>query len=248
MFQIALPGDRRAGHGIDEVLQVIETLKEAGIRCCCIVGGRALRYYGVPRVPTDWHICVPNDQFAAATAAITELDDKYMQWREILPQLRSLLHTYPHFKLQGVGFCFYIMPASEYFVNDLDESMIERSLNNVPYPQLEVFAQSLITTQRWPELIQVVDGMDLTEEWGIENLNLGEPSPAEAEYVVEKNKKLTGLARLRTKPIDRLEKWKTIVATKKDRIKFHLPKERYDTQFRRKGTTQDPRFKEGRGV
>lgn len=46
--------DRPASHnsrGIEEVLQVIELLKNAGI-ICCIVGGKALLYYGVPRIPT----------------------------------------------------------------------------------------------------------------------------------------------------------------------------------------------------
>lgn len=90
---------------------------------------------------------MPTDQFDATTAAIAELDDKYIPWREILPQIRSLLHTYSHFKLKGIGFCFYIVPASGYFMKDVDESEIEQSMNDIPNPKLEVFAQNLITTQ-----------------------------------------------------------------------------------------------------
>ncbi len=37
------------GHGILEALDIIRIIENAGI-ACCIVGGRALRYYGVPRV------------------------------------------------------------------------------------------------------------------------------------------------------------------------------------------------------
>lgn len=44
-------GDKDASYndrGIDEVLEVVRLLREDGI-ICCIVGGNALRYYGVPR-------------------------------------------------------------------------------------------------------------------------------------------------------------------------------------------------------
>lgn len=150
------------------------------------------------------------------------------------------------------------MPASEYFVTDLHGDMIERSRNNIPYPKLEHFAQSLVNTQRWAELAQLVDGMDLDEEWGGAHLNLDKPSPAETEYVATKNKKIKSscdefpgtdprLATLTEKPVNRMKKWQSIVQTKESRIGPHLPKERYVTQFRRKGS-QDPRLREDSAV
>ena len=49
---------------------------------------------------------------------------------------------------------------------------MERSLNGLPYPQLEVFAPSLLDTLDSVDLEDLVDGMNLTEQWGIENLDL----------------------------------------------------------------------------
>ncbi|KAI2601793.1 hypothetical protein GGR54DRAFT_626957 [Hypoxylon sp. NC1633] len=243
----------RNGRGIEEIQEVIKILKDAGIMCC-IVGGKALLYYGVHRIPTDWHVCVPNDQFSDASAIFTRRCDTYEPGAKILPQIRSLLHTYPRFKQKGVNFSFYIMPAFEYFIHDLDETMIERSKNDVPYPKLEHFAQSLVSTQRWPELAQLIDGMDLDEEWGTAHLHLGMPSQAEREYVEQKNIQYKSvqdqfpnsnlrIGTLSKTPMDRTEKWKALVGAKGSRIGLHLPKERYATQFRRKGS-QDPRLRD----
>jgi hypothetical protein len=44
------PGSHN-GRGIDEVLEVIKLLNDAGI-ICCVVAGKALVYYGAHRVPT----------------------------------------------------------------------------------------------------------------------------------------------------------------------------------------------------
>ncbi|KAI1172927.1 hypothetical protein F4777DRAFT_484797 [Nemania sp. FL0916] len=247
------PHDRPASHndkGIDEVLRIIRTLNDAGI-VSCIVGGKALRYFGVHRIPTDWHICVSNDQFTKASAIFASLGDEFEPGSRILPQLKSLIHTYPRFKQKGVNFSFYILPANEYFVSDLDESMIERSHNDIPYPKLEYFAQSLVSTQRWPQLDQLVDGMDLDESWGMTHLQLGTPSQAEMEYVADKNRKIMSscgdypnvipsLGKLTTKALDRSKKWKETVEGKERRIGPYLSKERYATQFRRKGS-EDPR-------
>lgn len=174
-----------------------------------------------------------------------------------MPQIRSLIHTYPRFKQKGVNFSIFIMPAFEYFIHDLDETMIERSQNDIPYPKLEHFAQSLVSTQRWAELAALIDGMDLEEEWGTTHLQLDMPSQAERDYVEQKNIKYQSvqdqfpkanlrIGTLSKRPIDRTEKWKTLVKDKEKRIGLHLPKERYATQYRRKGS-QDPRHR-GRAV
>lgn len=151
---------------------------------------------------------------------------------------------------------FGIMPASEYFLDDLKEDMIERSRNQLPYPKLEHLAQALLSTQRWPDLVHLVDGMDLTEEWGEENLYLGEPTEKEIQYVAEKNKKIMSsrdefpntqpwAARLGTSTKERRPKWQSIVARKKERIGPYLPHDRYQTQFRRNGSV-DPRQRDRR--
>jgi hypothetical protein len=199
---------------------------------------------------------VPNDCFSKASALFNGLKDIYEPAPKILPQIKSLLHTYPRFKPIGIRMCFYIMPASEYFAEDLKEDMTERSRNQLPYPKLKCFAQALLTTQRWPDLVHLVDGMDLTEEWGEENLYLGKPTEIETKYVVEKNSKIMSsrddfpntqpwAAKLGIPTKERRPKWQSIVARKKQRIGPYLPHDRYQTQFRRNGSI-DPRLRDRR--
>ncbi|KAI1843841.1 hypothetical protein JX266_009897 [Neoarthrinium moseri] len=216
------------GRGIDEIRRVINILDEAGI-ICCVMGGKALVYYGVPRPFADWHICVPTDKFSEAIAVFVRLHDEYEPADKILPQLRSLLHTYPRLKSKGIDMAFYIMPASEHFTEDFDETMMERSRNHIPYPKLEYFAQSLVRNQSWPELCHLVDGMDLTEDWGYENLYLGEADGKEIDFIANKNKKIMAsygdfpnlnpvLATLSPKPKDRRKKWLRIVGEKEPHL------------------------------
>jgi hypothetical protein len=42
----------------------------------------------------------------------------------------------------------------------------------IPYPKLEVFAQSLLEMNDEVALADLIDGMNLADEWGLENLDL----------------------------------------------------------------------------
>lgn len=60
--------------------------------------------------------------------------------------------------------------------------------SGAPYPNLEVFAQSLLDTQRLVDLTDLVDGMNLTEEWGEQHLDLDKTS--DVLYAEKKNEKI----------------------------------------------------------
>lgn len=111
------------------------------------------------------------------------LNDIYEPWNKILPQVRTLQHTCPRYTLKGVNFFFFIMPAFEYCMK-WGPSELERSQWNSPFPKLELFAQSLLDTQRSLDLVNLINGMDLSEEWGEEHLDLDKPG--ELEYAKEK--------------------------------------------------------------
>ncbi|KAK3940928.1 hypothetical protein QBC46DRAFT_353751 [Diplogelasinospora grovesii] len=53
------------GHGVDEILAVVSVLSSAGIPSC-VVGVRALYYYGAARLTDEWDLCVPDAQLQAA--------------------------------------------------------------------------------------------------------------------------------------------------------------------------------------
>ncbi len=171
---------------------------------------------------------------------------------QILPTVRSLLHTYPLLKMKDVRFSFFIVPSSEYFVKDLDPTRFERSQLNIPYPKLDYFAQGLMDSQKWAGVQELVDGMDLSEKWGEENLDLDKP--IELEYAKRKNGRIRSSldkfpnaapSTLSDKPIDLRARWQKTVRNKELRTPMLASKGKYITKYRKAGS-QDPRLKEGR--
>jgi len=47
-----------------------------------------------------------------------------------------------------------------------------RSQKGIPYPKLDVYIQSLIDTYNMVALHDVIDGSDVSEDWGEKNLEL----------------------------------------------------------------------------
>lgn len=182
------------------------------------------------------------------------LSDKYELWHPVMPQPGSLVHTYPRFTLQGVNFFFILMPASEYLIN-CSPDQCERSPGGILYPKLEQLAQSLLNTQRYADLADLIDGMNLDEAWGETHLQLDKP--VSIEYIKEKNNLLTlhcpesmrsGLpfALLSESPRPR-DVWLRQVQTKDRRINEELGRHRYLTRFRKVGS-EDPRENKEREV
>ncbi|KAF2166305.1 hypothetical protein M409DRAFT_23497 [Zasmidium cellare ATCC 36951] len=249
------------GHGVYMVQEVIQLLEAAG-HVCCVTGVKALRYYGASRVSNEWRICVPDSGFPAATQLIDSKPEKFERVEPPMPQLRSLIHTYPRYRCtqedrKTLG--FYIMPSSEDFLRDLGDDAIEWSANNIPYPKLEVFAQNLVSIQKWDHLTALVDGMDLSLEWGQQHLRLGTLSEEEVEYTRAKMEKyaesMVRLGRLDTRStggltIDGLDKgqmWAIIVSRKQQRAGCHYNVAKWKTKFRRKDSG-DPRLQQDRPV
>ncbi|KAK4153052.1 hypothetical protein C8A00DRAFT_15713 [Chaetomidium leptoderma] len=242
------PGDRDCGLGASEALDVIQALERNGIPSC-ITGAKSLVYYGAGRVAQDWEIAVPDDSFETAKT-LFESNPKYKMLQPAMPQPKSLIHTCPLFKLKGVAFTLVLVPASEPYV-DCSPAKCERSHSGIPYPKLEHLAQSLLDTQHYADLEDLVDGMDLDEKWGEENLRL-ERVPI--EYIQRRNelicRALPGLpglmASLSTAP-DARRAWTRAVQGKRARMVPKYPEERYSTRFRLIGSP-DPRLDTKRQV
>ncbi|KAJ4302019.1 hypothetical protein N0V88_002152 [Collariella sp. IMI 366227] len=226
-------GDRDCGHGTSEVVKVIQDLESQGIPSC-ITGARALVYYGVGKVPQDWEVAVPDELFEKATTLFVHSLD-YKTLEPATPQPKSLVHTYPLFKLKGAEFTFALVPTFQSSV-DCDPTKCERSHNGIPYPQLRYFVQSLLDTQKYADLEDLIDGMNLDEAWGAENLDLdGVPR----EHINRKNEKiceslpgLPGLmASLSTTPDARRE-WAQALQGKRSRMVPKYPEDKYATRFR----------------
>lgn len=192
---------------------------------------------------------MPDELLDQAKLLFTDNPD-YETLQPIMSQPRSLIHTCPLFKLKYSAFTFLLVPASEPFI-DCDSDKCERSYGGTPYPKLEHFAQSLLDTQNYAGLEDLVDGMDLDEEWGYANLDL---SQVPIEYIKRKNELicesrpgLPGLmASLSLSPDPRRE-WTRAVRGKVPRMTPKCSEAIYATRFRLKGSP-DPRLDRNRHV
>ncbi|KKZ59964.1 hypothetical protein EMCG_00804 [[Emmonsia] crescens] len=248
---LGLPGDASpsTGGGTREVLEITKILEDAGI-CCCLVRVSALKYYGAGRVRHDWEICVPTHLVEKAAQIFkSEHSQIYQTYPPDRLQSGSLLHTFPRFKIIGVSLFFTIIPEEDVYLQCIP-SNIERSQTGLPYPCLPIFAQSLLDTDDEITLTDLIDAMDLSEEWGTENLNLDGTN--DTSWALEKNEKIRAsvplantsfLLELLVRPANKKETWMRIVRTKASRIGIEMPKEVFATRFRPHDDV-DPRSRE----
>lgn len=78
---------------------------------------------------------------------------------------------FPQFKFVGLRLFFILMPSQAHNIFCKAEN-IEYSQMGLPYPKLHIHAQSLLDTRSFVDLDDLIDGMNLTPEWGEKNLNL----------------------------------------------------------------------------
>ena len=156
-----------------------------------------------------------------------------------------MLHAFPLFKPKGMGVRFQIVPSDDSHI-ECTSTNIEYSQNGLPYPKLHVLAQALLVTYELTGLTDLIDGMDLDEVWGHQNLDLSGTN--DLAWALQKNDKIeaslpgqdTDMARVPTGTIQCAEIWSEIVNTKERRIGQELAKEYYNTRFHLKGWG-DPR-------
>ncbi|KAE8316493.1 hypothetical protein BDV41DRAFT_562130 [Aspergillus transmontanensis] len=186
------------GYGTDDTLAVTQVLEQHGIPCC-LVGVAALVFYGAGRVRDDWEICV-----------LTELMD----------QAAELLQSEPY----GINHYFFLVPSVDVHI-DCEPSNFIRSPRDLPYPKLDVSIQSCLDTCDLLQLYDVIDGTNVSEEWGENNLDL---KGTNDEFGGKWAHSLFAWGGQRNKR----EMWKSLVHTKGDRLDWTTPKDVFITQHR----------------
>lgn len=154
----------------------------------------------------------------------------------------KLLRTFPRFKV--VGQCvFWVIVTASYCNLPCNTTNIVKSIGGLPYPKLSVYAQSLLDTQNGTDLEELIDGMDLSEQWGEKNLYLDADIDVEwarrrkdAVQVIGGNPAFLGLS---TTPRQRRVAWQASVRRKEARMGLKKPVELYATRWRRH-ESQDP--------
>ncbi|KAH9207634.1 hypothetical protein DL95DRAFT_527787 [Leptodontidium sp. 2 PMI_412] len=211
------PDDKLAsfgGHGTIEARQVTLILEDAGIPCC-VCGVGALMYYGAGR---DWEICVPSELKERAEVLLKsdEYTDVYISlppWPYLEPG--SLSHTYTRFKSTGVSFYFVLVPSKDIHLPRKPQNF-QRSHHDLPYPKLNVLIQSFLETNDHVSLADVIDGSDVSEVWGVKNLDLeGEVDLEWAEWknrlILEHAGRAFVLGLVPIRHVEKLELWQFMV-------------------------------------
>lgn len=182
-------------------------------------------------------------------SALLKSKDIYETYGPSPVQPWSLLHSFPRFKVNGKSVCFTIVPSEDSHL-DCRASNIERSRMSLPYPKLETFTQSLLDSNDMVSLADLVDGMDLTDDWGLQHLKL--EGVNDVVWAEQKNEKIRSsvptspdscLLELSTIPLNLKKTWHSIVKGKDSRIGIECPKEVFATRFRLRGEG-DPRLRD----
>ena len=117
-------------------------------------------------------MCVPTDQLEAAAQLFCAKPDKFEPFRpSALSRSQGMEHLFPRFKFKELRLFFILMSAQACHM-PCRPKHIEYSQTGLPYPKLPIYVQSLLDTRRFVDLEDLIDGMNLTLDWGIENLNL----------------------------------------------------------------------------
>ena len=149
-------------------------------------------------------------------------------------------HLFPRFKFVGIGLFFIILPSNAYHLSCVPEN-IEFDRYNIPYPKLHVLVQSLLESGDFGDLAEVVDGMNLSLEWGEANLDL--EGPIDFEWLRWKNKLLNSDYSAPEAPMTKRQIYENMVSTKSKIMRQGIKySEEYETRYWKKGSI-DPRLR-----
>ena len=117
-------------------------------------------------------MCLPTEQLDAAAQLFR---DKPEQFEPVGPsamkRAMGIEDYFPRFKFVGLRLFFILMSSQAHDIPCKAEN-IEYSQTGLPYPKLPIYAQSLLDTRNFVDLEDLIDGMNITLEWGKDNLNL----------------------------------------------------------------------------
>ncbi len=126
----------------------------------------------------------------------------------------ALLASYPCFKFITLRLFVALVPAESFHLPLAVPCVIVRSeRRSLPYPSFAALAQSLLDSEKFADLADLVDGMERTAEWaaGV-GLRLWDDSCLASCNSLQ-------------------EKWATLRATKQKRMGFKYDPKYYKTRF-----------------
>ncbi|WEW56323.1 hypothetical protein PRK78_001766 [Emydomyces testavorans] len=139
--------------------------------------------------------------------------------------------------------------AHRVFSSTATSTHLVAETGGLPYPKLQVYVQSLIDSRNLVDLEDLVDGMDLSEEWGEQSLDLNGSTDAEwaRNYIKALEADKARLIYIDPEPTPKREIWQECVQNKQRRMGWKYPPEIYATRFRKFGS-KDPRLSDRPGL
>jgi hypothetical protein len=149
-------------------------------------------------------------------------------------------HIYPRFKFVGIRLFFKVIPDLEYYFTCIPLNIEYSPFSQLPFPTASAFAQALLDGYRLGDLEDFIDGLNLDEDWGEQNLDLDSytDSTRISDAAVREGVDDVLLCDRHMKR----EIWWKLVGAKQKRMGIKYPTHLYATRFRRFGS-HDPREK-----
>lgn len=172
-----------------------------------------------------------------------------------------LNHKYPRFKAIGWA-SFWLLVPGNYCHLTVKPENIEWSLGmlqciklcllgnlltaqgGLPYPKLSVYVQSAIDSKSLLDLEELIDGMDLSEEWGHKTLDL--EGQTDTQWLEDRAQAFRddGVDEMfifvDPTPVSRREIWLDAVRNKQRRLGWKYSPDVYASRYRKYGS-RDPR-------
>lgn len=121
----------------------------------------------------DWWICIPNAALPKAAELIKTKPELYIPFApDVRCSLEDPKRKWPRFKVIGLRLFFLLVPADETHFAIEQEGVIVRGKTGLPFPSLPAFVQSYLdnfSIRSYADLADLVDAMDLSEEWAVAN-------------------------------------------------------------------------------
>lgn len=153
------------------------------------------------------------------------------------------LRTFPRFKATKSN-DFWLLVTASFAHIPCEPDNIEKSKGGLPYPSLATYAQSLLETQNGVDLEDLIDGMNLSEEWGEQHLDLDKDIDvqwARRQIAIYEEAGIDEMfVYLATEPRKTRVDWQRLSRNKEARIGIKKSAARYATRFRKHGS-KDPR-------
>jgi hypothetical protein len=124
---------------------------------------------------------------------------------------------------------------------------VEKSRSGVPYASLVQFARSLLMQQLTADIADFIDGMDLTVDWGAQNIGFEALQEERAKFIESRNERAIVDADRHgwLSPQDMERSWVEWASKEAKEKRIEPMKQgRYFTRWRRIRSPEDPRTKD----